>query len=145
MNRKSREIEPNGFTLIELMIVIAIIGVLVGVGLPFYGNYIKETHRTDGMSELTRVMQQQEKYYLNSMTYVTDLSLLGLGATGGKYRSAEGYYDIIASTCPGVSIGRCVLLTAEPIGSQAGDGTFTLNSRGERDWTGNNSARKGWP
>lgn len=144
MSRKSRTIEPNGFTLIELMIVIAIIGILVGVGLPFYGNYIKETHRTDGMSELTRVMQQQEKYYLNSMTYVTDLTLLGLSAPAGKYTSAEGYYDISASTCPGVSIGRCVLLTAEPVGNQAGDGAFTLNSRGERDWKGDNT-KTGWP
>lgn len=131
---EQRPINQAGVTLIELMIVIAIIGVIAAVSVPAYLNQTAQARRTDGTSELTRIMDLQERFYINNFppTYTTNLTQLGL-PSAANVATDNGHYQITATACAG-GITACVLLTATPPagGAQVADGTLTLNSRGQR-------------
>ncbi|WP_299733592.1 type IV pilin protein [uncultured Endozoicomonas sp.] len=121
--------QPNGFSLLELMIVLVIISILASIVLPSYGRYVTESRRKDASTMLLRIMQQQESHYNEELSYTVDLTVLGYGSI---VESEGGYYVITASTCGSTPITQCVLLTATPQGAQTGDGVITLNSRGAR-------------
>jgi type IV pilus assembly protein PilE len=116
----------SGFTLIELIMVIAVIGILMAIAIPSYNNSTTKARRTDGQTALMDVMVRQERFYTENNTYTTDLA--ALPAQGS---SPEGYYTITAEAC-GAGIDSCVILTATPGAAQAGDGEITLNSRGQK-------------
>ena len=66
-------IKKCGVTLVELMIVVAIIAIIVSIAYPSYQNHITKTRRADGQGMLLRVMQEQRKHFSNENTYTTDL------------------------------------------------------------------------
>ena len=66
----------KGFTLIELMIVIAIIGILVSVVMPGYRNYVLESQRTDTQGKLLQMIELQERFYIDNFTYTTNFDPL---------------------------------------------------------------------
>lgn len=101
----------RGFTLIEIMIVVAIIGILTGIALPAYQAYIQKGRRADAAGALSRVMQEQERYRSSNSSYGT-LSNLGLSATSG-----EGHYTIAVSG----NSGSGYTATATATGQQASD------------------------
>ena len=120
MNR----IKTYGFTLIELMIVIAIIGIITAVAYPSYQSSMTKTRRSDGQAALLGVMNAEERYFTENNTYSTTLADVNASST-----SEEGHYTISAAACGG-GIDQCVILTATPQGVQASDGNLTLNSLG---------------
>ena len=97
------------------------------------------------MAELSRVLQRQEKYFVNRMSYTTSLVDLGLEMSGNSIESEEGHYKVNASACTGSTIARCVLLTATPQGAQSDDGWLSITSRGEKNWAKNTGSDTGWP
>lgn len=143
MNKNGRN--QYGFSLIEVLIALAIVAIVAAIALPSYGQYVTKSRRADGIAELSRVMQQQEKYFLNELTYVTDLSTLGFPVENNAVTSQGEYYTIKASACQGSTISRCVRLTASPQGPQAKDGWLSLDSKGTRQWQKNKSGETGWP
>ncbi len=134
-----------GFTLLEIMIAVVIIMILAAVALPSYGEYVKKSRRADGMAELSRVMQRQEKFFINQLTYTTNLGDIGLVTTDGKVDSEGGYYKVEVSACPSTTIARCVLARAQPQGGQSSDGWLSLDSKGQRNWENNPAGKTGWP
>lgn len=118
----------SGFTLVEVLIVIAIIGTLAAIAYPSYSTHALKTRRSDGQAKLMEVMQAQERNYTVNQTYVTDLTQLGYAA---GLESDEGYYTISAAACGG-GITRCVALTATAQGGQVSDGNLTLDSIGNK-------------
>jgi len=109
-----------GFTLIELMIVLVIIGILMAIAVPSYQGYVLRSHRTDAHSSLLDIAARQERYVAQRNTYTTDIS----GDTGlnmGSANSKEGYYTLAVTVAPCASIANCYTITATPVGSQAKD------------------------
>uniref|UniRef100_UPI0030D75138 type IV pilin protein n=1 Tax=Pseudomonas sp. RL_15y_Pfl2_60 TaxID=3088709 RepID=UPI0030D75138 len=128
----------KGFTLMELMIVVAIIGILGAIAYPSYQNYVLRAGRSDGHAWLMRIMQAQERFYSQNQTYTANLGAGGLAMTGNANAaviSEDQRYSITAAACAGATIATCVMLSAAPQGAQARDnecGTLTLNSRGTK-------------
>lgn len=79
----------HGFTLIELMIAVAIVAILSAIAVPSYRSYILKAQRTDGKEALLRVQSRQENWRNNNVSYTSSLSNLNL-----SNKSAEGYYTI---------------------------------------------------
>ncbi len=132
-NSNPRKPQQNGFTLIELMIVVAIIGIIMTIAFPSYQESVRASRRSDGMALISQILQAQERYYVNNYTYSTDLTAVGY-ASASNIDSEGEYYKVSATAC-GTGIGQCVLLTAVGQGDQANDGNLTLNSQGAK--TGN--------
>ena len=67
-----------GFTLIELMIAAAIFAILASVAYPSYARYLARSHRSQAQSYLMQVAQRQAQYFLDSRSYATQDTILGL-------------------------------------------------------------------
>lgn len=96
----------QGFTLIELMITIAILGILAAIAYPSYTAQVQKSRRADAQVALQEIAQRQEAYFLHNRSYAKDVAQLGYAAT-----STEGQYDLsIAPTptaCTGVAAVAC--------------------------------------
>jgi len=89
----------RGFTLIELMIVIAIVGLIAAIAIPSYNNMVIKSRRGDAKTSLAEISQLQESYYADHNGYALTLADLKLDkrgyTTGGtSVTSKEGYYSI---------------------------------------------------
>jgi len=111
----------RGFSLIELMIVIVIMGILMAISLPMYRDYVLRSHRVDAHGALLDVASRQERFAAQYNTYTTEVA----GAEGlnmGTTRSPEGYYNISVAACSETRpITNCFVLTAFALGDQAND------------------------
>ncbi|MEZ9594672.1 type IV pilin protein [Shewanella sp. 10N.261.52.F9] len=82
----------KGFSLIELMIAVAIIGILASVAYPSYVQYVAKGARADGLAALLEVANLQEQYYLDNRVYATDMTQLGLASD--PYVVENGFYSV---------------------------------------------------
>jgi len=133
-----------GFTLIEMLVVLVILAILAAIAYPSYLESVRKAKRVEGRAALTKIMQQQERYYSLHTTYLA-FSSDATGENEKKFKwfsgeqAASSFYEISAQACNGEHIRDCVLLTAQP-GTIKVDrhyrdpvcGNLTLNSRGER-------------
>lgn len=119
----------KGFTLIEILIVVAIIGVLSAFAYPSYMSYVRNGWRAEGRAALLAEMQQQERYFTQMNQYHSVFkSYSGDAASGSKYTMSAG-------NCDGMTdIKSCVALTAT-LNSNFSDpevGNITLDSTGKK-------------
>ncbi|MGA7800042.1 MAG: type IV pilin protein [Gammaproteobacteria bacterium] len=126
----------SGFTLIELMVTVAIVAILAAIAYPSYMNKVRQTRRSDGQTTLMDIMQAEQRHYtmVSPPTYTTDLGSLGYTVNGGAVTSAKGWYSITAAAC-GSGITSCVKLTAAPLNDQQNDttcGTLIIYSSGKK-------------
>ncbi len=124
-----------GFTLIELMIVVAIIGVLATIAVPTYNDYVVNSRRSEAKSALQEAMNRQERFYTTNNAYTNNMT--NLGYNNDPAQTEDGWYLVSAQACGG-GLNECVQLQAAPQGDQTKDtcNTFSLNSRGQRNVTG---------
>jgi type IV pilus assembly protein PilE len=114
-----------GFTLIELMIVVAVIGILASIAYPSYLEYVKKGRRAAAQSHLMEIAQRQQQYLLDARSYASTLTTLGVTTPD----DVSDYYTIsleVDDTPPSFTI------TAEAQGVQASDGNLTLNNTGSK-------------
>ncbi len=122
----------RGFTLIELMIVVAVIGIIAAIAYPSYSGYVQKSRRTDAKAALTEAAHALEKYYTMNARFTG--ATLGSGAADVyKDKSPEGYYSLTLT----VPDANSFTLSAAPTskGNQNGDShcaVFTLNNAGQK-------------
>ena len=110
----------KGFTLIELMIVIAIIGILAAIAIPQFSAYRKRSYNSGAMSDLRNAATAQEAYYADYSTYTTTIALIQ-GASYGLYTSKD-----VAMAIPGGNTDGYTMTAYH----SAGDITYTLSGPG---------------
>ena len=116
--------ESRGFTLIELMIVVAVVAILAAVAYPSYLDYVRKARRADGMAVLANIQQAQQKLRSNCRFFAAALGgndVCGASAAAstilGPATSPDGRYTIAISNASGTGY----TLTATPQGDQAND------------------------
>ena len=115
--------KQHGFTLIEMMIVVAIIGILAAIAYPNYQRYVIKTKRVDMMSEMQNIATQIESRKLAQGTYSNNL-ITGLG--GNFPRQGPALYTISFTPNPLTSEWR-IIATPNPNSQMANDGILSLN------------------
>jgi type IV pilus assembly protein PilE len=120
-----------GFTLVEVMIVMAIVAILAAVAIPSYSAYVQRGHRSDAKALVLQVAQWQERFRTQNNAYANDLQLPA-GLRNSPQNGGAARYTIEITNPDGVN---SFLITARRQGAQATDacGDFTLNQTGLRD------------
>lgn len=145
----------RGFTLVELLVVVAIMGLLFAIAYPHYASFVVKARRTEAQAALLAIMQDQERYFTRHNTYLAFSADTGDGdAARFKWWSgssaAASAYELRGQACAGQTIARCIALDAIP-GTDRVDRGFrdtdchilTLTSVGEQRASG--GAMGCWP
>lgn len=141
MTRFARATARSGFTLIELMITVAIVAILAAIAYPSYQDSVRKGKRAEGRTALIDFLQQQERYLSQTGAYLA----VTPGQTGVAFKTFSGdnatspAYKIGAEACPGSpapSLRECVRVLAVPQFSDDDVGTLRIMSTGLRDCTG---------
>ncbi len=115
-------LNTKGFTLIELMITVAIVGILAGIAYPSYQDSVRKSRRADAQGALLGFANAMERYFTVNNSY------LGAPVDGGT-----PYYNLTISA----AASNAYTLQATPINSQAGDGFMQISGTGVRGWDRN--------
>lgn len=124
----------QGFTLIELVIVVAIVGILSAIAMPMYRDYVVRANRTEAKAGLAVVALAQERYFSVNNIYTSSVAALGSMTVVKSNGETEGGYYVVSISLQ--SSGAAYTLNATPQ-SKAGQNTdkcniLTLSSTGSK-------------
>lgn len=138
----------GGFTLIELMIAVAVAAILATIAYPSYQEAVRRGKRAEGRAALMQLMQQQERFYSQRNSYIA-FSAASTDDDEKKFKwfsgdsAAASAYEISGVACDGETIENCVQLIAEPGSQKVGQnfadpvcGKLTFTSTGVKDADG---------
>lgn len=145
----------RGWTLLEVMIVLAIVMILTTLAYPSYASYITKTRRLEGQVALLELLQQQERYFMRNNSYLafdatsTEPQAQLFKAWSGT-SAKKSAYEIAGGACPDQPLTECIALRATP-GTARVDGRFrdlecgvlTVDSAGRRSASGTSGTC--WP
>ena len=129
MKKHSFSRKRNGFTLIELMITVAIIAILASIAYPSYQQYIIRSKRSAAQAQMMDIANRQQQFLLANRSYATKDALTASGYTLPAEVAANYGYTITLQDSTSTEVPS-FLLTFSPTGSQAGDGDLTLDNQG---------------
>ena len=125
----------HGFSLIELMVVVLIVGIIMAIGFPAYRQYVQRANRVDATAALLRIAAAQERFYLQRGSYASDAQRgLAPPAGLGIATTERGYYDLSIES-PDLVIGFTAVATPATGEGQEDDDKcqrFSVNEQGQR-------------
>lgn len=121
---------PSGFTLIEMMITVAIIGILASIAYPSYTEYVLKSRRASAQADLTELSQWLERQFTANMSYLVNSAAPDLPFSQSP-RDGTAHYNI---SFKGAVTAQHYELQAEPTGAQKKDscGILTLSRSGAK-------------
>jgi type IV pilus assembly protein PilE len=123
----------SGFSLLEVMIAVVIVGIIAAFAYPSYQNQIRKSRRSEAQIELEKIAMAQERFFSANNGYTSDLSQLP-SYDANPVMTENGYYSISAAIN-----GATLTLTATPVAGKGQDQDtctqFTLDSTGKKDAT----------
>lgn len=128
----------RGFTLIELMVVVAVIGILAAIAYPAYTNNVRKSNRAEAKAIIMEAAGRQEKLFAQSFSYARNMTALGY--TANPFITENGKYSV-AVTNPGSAASPAAAttftLTATALGAQADDSCdgFSITQTGVKGVT----------
>ena len=134
----------RGFTLIELMIVVAIVAIIASIAYPSYQAQVLKTRRADAHASLTDISARLERFMAQRNRYTDNFGPAGLGLEGADSTSTlsnDDFYTMTIVDCDGSAIdanSSCYRINAAARGAQINDtncATITLNSAGLKSGT----------
>jgi len=136
----------KGFSLIEIMIVVAIIGIITAVAVPQYKQYVVRGNRAAAQAFMTDIANREKQYMLDARSYTANWALtdptpnLAMKAPTEVSRNYTITIDAPAGPPPSFTI------TATPVAGsqQASDGNLTLDDTGAKCWTANGACPNNW-
>ena len=136
IRNQSMRRQTAGFTLIEIMVVVAIIGIIMAIALPSYNEYMRKTRRAAAGSCLTAMAQAMERHYTVKLAYNDTTPTAATLSASCDPDLKNKYYNMDRDML-GLKTFR---VTATPKGAQSGDacGTLTVNQAGAKTPTTGN-------
>lgn len=144
-----QERPSTGFSLIELMITLAIVAIIATVAYPTYLNQVRKARRVEGKSLLLEVQGKQERFFTENNSYALNLSALGYGAN--NVVTEDGWYSV-SSAPTGCAAGPAMpcsgfTLAAAPQNDQLNDtdcGSLGINNFGQKAISGTGAVQDCW-
>jgi type IV pilus assembly protein PilE len=122
----------RGFTLIELMVVVAIVAILAAIAFPSYQNHLRKARRADAQSAMMDLANREQQYLLDARSYAVGSSALA-SLNVSLPSDVTTYYTITIAAGAGTP---SYVITAAPQGPQVPDGNLTLDSDGNKTLNG---------
>ena len=124
----------RGLTLVELMVVVAVMAIIASVAYPLYTAQVQKTRRADAKIAVEMVAMAQERFYTINGGYAAILSTLQVSTDIQGGASNEGYYTIANPVLSGGGQGFTVTATRSASGAQATDAciSFTIDHTGQK-------------
>jgi len=116
----------RGFTLIELMVTVAIVGVLAAIAYPSYMQYVRKTARSAAQSFMLTIAAKEEQFILDARDYTTTIGSGGLALGAPPETSGRYTFSVTKAVGPPPTF----TITATAVGSQVSDGDLGLTSAG---------------
>ena len=140
----------RGFTLIELVITVAIVGILSAIAVPMYSEYTVRARRADAMQALMSAAAAMERFKAANNFSYTDACMVGQGCVNEIFsRDVPSNGGVVTHniTVLVAADGFTYQLTATPVGAFANrDGALTLTNNGAKEWTDKDGLlRTCWP
>jgi type IV pilus assembly protein PilE len=135
----------GGFTLIEVMVVVAIVAILAAIAYPSYLRQIQKSRRTDAKTALLDLATREERFFTMNNAYAGTAANLGYGGTFpiDVLSSGTAFYQLKVSAASAAGFTA----TATPVGTQAGDtlcGTYTIDQLGTQTNSGTGTPADCW-
>jgi type IV pilus assembly protein PilE len=126
----------RGFTLVELIVTVAIASILMAIAVPGYRQFVQRSNRTDATTALLAIAAAQEKFYMQNNTYASEGQRAGAPPGGlGIPQTSQNLYALVITPNPALAQGYIATATPVAGGGQATDtrcATFTVNEQGAR-------------